>query len=563
MKIFMIYLMNDKYANIWNSLTADTLIGDAQGYLNYDLDYRIETIENANLIQPIIRKIEEYSPDILGISIPADTLKIFEIFIKEYVRIHNRMNTLLVLGNIIPQSNIDYFANNHYIKKIDYIIGLGHGEFVLRQLIDVVQKKIMLKDVNNIIYWDSKNEKINKNPYFHYNILSLKFPPCCDTVKENQVNMIQTSRGCYYNCSYCSQGPRNTWERLPLDRIFKNISDMFSKGVTKFEFIDEDFLGGRFISSLNSADKIVDYLNEMNKKKRLSYRIFTNPCVIFQEKENKNACTNENMENLLFKMKSSGLVRIYLGVESGSVTQRKRYNRKETLFEIETAFNILNKYEFEIDAGFIMFDPLVTLEEIKDNIKYIKKIDLINAYAWPIHKIALTNNSPYTNMIKKEYNNIIDSYDYDLNIYNYKFKDPDIQMIYTIVDTIAKQTGRLFYEIKFFIKKHFIDEGKNNIQLAKMISKQNATIYLNLLEGLTKYDEIYIEEIVCNVFNNLENLMTIVKNNLNEIDISFSLYNAAEENLKKLKSAICESFTNLQELYKLCSIFNLNGVSSV
>lgn len=550
MKIFFLYLANKRYANIWNNLTAETLMGDVSAYLEGNLDYIIHTLDDDGDIDSVVQSVNTFEPDILGISVPIDTLGIFLNFIYEYLN-HKKINPMVVLGNILPESNADFFINHEISKRMSYIISKGPGEHVFRQIVDVVRQKKTLDEVKNIVYWDAVHEKVLINSRQKFDFSHLIYPPCTDTIKAGQVNTVQTSRGCYFNCAYCSQGPHNTWIRLPIDRIKMNIHNLLSKGVNQFEFIDEDFLGGRLRQNYHGTKEIVDYLYEINSDHGIAYRIFTTPSVIYQETENQMLNTNDEMETLLNKMVQSGLKRVYIGIESGSVTQRKRYNRKETIYSIEKSLEILHRYHLEIDCGFIMFDPLVTIQELNENIQFIRKHKLMETYIWPISAISLTNHSPYCKYIMSNFDLQL-RIDHHKNNYRYSFWYQEVQQIYTIVQTISAQTAELFYRNKFVIKKYFVTNNPHiNFKLFQKISKQNSEIYLDLLDGLMNSPGD-LDRVVTTVLSRIEKLVLALENHLDVLNIAPQAYLNIYQNFSRVQRIISGELRSVQDLYKRC-----------
>ena len=254
MKLYFVYLSDTKYTYIWNRLTVETLIGDLKGYLRNELDYEFYILEDSQSVPSVISAIKSFQPDIVGISMPIDTMHIFDELIKQYCQIHHKLHALLTMGNILARSNIDYFCHHPFLCKIDFTVGLGHGEFNLRQLASVVKREKALDEVSNILYWDAENQKLHETASNNDDLSALIYPPITDTNIGRRVNMVQTSRGCFFNCSYCSQGPGHIWERLPFNRVRKNLMNMFNLEIDRFEFTDEDFFGSRLKINLPGTE---------------------------------------------------------------------------------------------------------------------------------------------------------------------------------------------------------------------------------------------------------------------------------------------------------------------
>jgi hypothetical protein len=71
------------------------------------------------------------------------------------------------------------------------------------------------------------------------------------------------------------------------------------------------------------------------------------------------------------------LQQIYLGVESGSAGQLRRYYKGVRPEDNELALRTLNDLRIQAACGWIMFDPLVTPAEISENVAFIRRNDLL------------------------------------------------------------------------------------------------------------------------------------------------------------------------------------------
>ena len=136
----------------------------------------------------------------------------------------------------------------------------------------------------------------------------------------NSIRIIQTSRNCVFNCTYCSQGPKKMWRTFSYKRIKGDLEIFIKAGTLEFEFVDDEFFGGNEVYNIDRAWKICDIIEELIRKYNcnIKFRIFTNPHII----SSKNVGTNNiDFVSILNRLKDLGLSRVYLGVESGSLKQ--------------------------------------------------------------------------------------------------------------------------------------------------------------------------------------------------------------------------------------------------
>jgi len=60
-----------------------------------------------------------------------------------------------------------------------------------------------------------------------------------------------------------------------------------------------------------------------------------------------------------------------MGLESGVETQLKRFGKDFHLLNFKGAFTLLNKLSISLELGFILFDPLMNFEELKQNVFFL------------------------------------------------------------------------------------------------------------------------------------------------------------------------------------------------
>lgn len=171
------------------------------------------------------------------------------------------------------------------------------------------------------------------------------------------------SRGCHFNCSFCSirqfygtaQGKlRRT--RSPL-HVAEEMRDLFThKNVRFFSFQDDDF------AARSPAQKqwIGEFLRELRHSGldgNIRWKI---------------SCRVDDVEPSLFReMASHGLFAVYLGVESGNETGLKTLNKQTTVGRNLEAIETLKAMGFALSAGFMLFDPSSTFLTVRENIRFL------------------------------------------------------------------------------------------------------------------------------------------------------------------------------------------------
>ncbi|MFH1972243.1 MAG: radical SAM protein [archaeon] len=175
---------------------------------------------------------------------------------------------------------------------------------------------------------------------------------------------ILTSRGCPYQCTYCA-GHVVTGRKLRA-RSTQNVVDEIEMlqnkyGVKEIHIIDDTF------TQLKS--RVLEFTEEV-KKRGLKFSL-TFP----------NGVRLDTLDDeVLQALKDCGCYAITLGIESGS---QKILNDMKKNLKIETIkekVDLINKYNIDIMAFFILGYPTETKETINQTIKFAKELNIKRAH---------------------------------------------------------------------------------------------------------------------------------------------------------------------------------------
>ncbi|OGY50261.1 MAG: hypothetical protein A3J65_04495 [Candidatus Buchananbacteria bacterium RIFCSPHIGHO2_02_FULL_45_11b] len=318
------------------------------------LDCLVEKIDYPNLE----KKIQEINPDIVGVT----TLTFALIDVVKTLKIVKKINPGIrtVLGgphvNIYPQETIN-------LPEVDFIV-LGEGEFTCKNLIDNIDNPENLKAVLGLVFKDKEKKIFNtgRQPLIK-ELDDLPFPAreltpyqkYSSVLSENKpVTTMFTSRGCPYNCLFC--------DRPHLGKVFrarsaKNVVDEMAEckkmGIKEIFIYDDTFTIDR--------QRVVDICAEIIKR---NLNIFWDV----------RARVNTVDEELLKKMKAAGCKRIHYGVEAGNQKILDILRKGITLEMAKNAFAATKKAGLTTLAYFMIGSPTETEKEIKQTIKFAKKI---------------------------------------------------------------------------------------------------------------------------------------------------------------------------------------------
>ncbi len=132
---------------------------------------------------------------------------------------HRRPDVPIVCGGIHPTLFDRYVLNTF---PVQYVVR-GEGEVAIVRLCDALDGSIDLSDVGNLSWTNSagrfvrnrvdpklKSDELESGPLPDYGRLAPASYKCL---------AVESSRGCVYDCSFCSTPYRQTWRGLPADVV--------------------------------------------------------------------------------------------------------------------------------------------------------------------------------------------------------------------------------------------------------------------------------------------------------------------------------------------------------
>jgi radical SAM superfamily enzyme YgiQ (UPF0313 family) len=303
------------------------------------------------------KEIKNYNPDIVAVT--STTSMIYDAYKVSELSKNIDTNIKVVLGgpHVTFTPDITFIEN----PNVDFIVR-GEGETVFSNLLDFLDGKYNIRNVRGLSY--KKDDMIVNNPpeILIKDIDSIPLPaldllPMDRYMMDNRpFGTIMTSRGCPYNCSFCSSSLQfgKQWRGHSTERVIEELKILSEKYHKKeIEFLDDTF-------TLNMKRALE--LTEKMKKENMD--------ISWSASSRVNLFTDE----LARSMKNAGLHTIYFGIESGS---------QKTLDFIGKGINLdlsIKAVKKANDAGlhslgsFIIGFPDETIEDVKNTINFSKKL---------------------------------------------------------------------------------------------------------------------------------------------------------------------------------------------
>lgn len=313
----------------------------------------------------ILSEVKSCSPCLIGFSI------IFQYTIEEFSSLMHFLRTNNVTAH--------FTAGGHYpslrpketmnlIPDLDSVVRF-EGEFTILELLKNLNSPENWEHISGLAFRKNSKVKITKTRPLISNLDILPKIKRGDPQEMSngiKVAAMLASRGCFYNCSFCSirQFYGSAKGKLRRVRSPKNVvmemAELYNKeNIRLFSFQDDDF-GAKSMKQTEWLDEFLNELCKHNLAKNIAWKI---------------SCRVDDLDSdKLKKMIDHGLFAVYLGVESGNEIGLKTLNKNVSLEQNIFAVDLLKNNNVAVAIGFMLFDPSSSIDTIKQNIAFLRKI---------------------------------------------------------------------------------------------------------------------------------------------------------------------------------------------
>lgn len=267
------------------------------------------------------------------------------------------------------------------------IIVTGQGETTFPQLVERLAQKGSLRDIHNLTYKDLRKNIVTTGSYFLKEIKTVK------SIEHsyqyiNMENYIQalwgnkrvigyeSSRGCPWNCKFCSIGSvyNRRWNALTAEQTLDGVKYLYEKySIDAVHFYDNNF----FVDEKRAGE-----FSRLMTAENLPVR-WDGTAVVEQFAN----FSDEYIE----KIKKSGFYRAIVGVESGDEDVLEKINKRHRNHQVLQLVEKCKRHNIMASMSFMVGFPWNPEKDFEETIELIEKIKAIDSNT----EILLFIFSPY------------------------------------------------------------------------------------------------------------------------------------------------------------------------
>jgi radical SAM superfamily enzyme YgiQ (UPF0313 family) len=317
----------------------------------------------------LLELIKERNPNVIGFNSLTDiNMALRSVYVAQKVKKWNP-NVKVVFGNYHAT-----FNHHRLLQKYPFIdiCVRGEGEKTFLEIIEKLEKGKKLNDVRGITYRADDNKiRINKERPLIMDLDELPFPDrsALGDVKYCQnygglnadygkFTTIQSSRGCSFNCSFCSQAKisHQKWRSKSIDRVIEELQYLEGLGYTNLYWVDDNFT--------NNPKRTIELCKAI-RENHLDFIWLSEQRVDLVKRK------------LIEEMRKGGCRTISLGIESANQRILNYFNKGITPKMSRHAAHIIKNVGIDFIMGtFIIGAPTETLTEIKRTLSFASQLDI-------------------------------------------------------------------------------------------------------------------------------------------------------------------------------------------
>ena len=319
--------------------------------------------------ETVTRLVREHRPDIVGLSIMTFQRKTARRVVA-LVRSLNPAATIVV-GGYDPSLAPDVYEDPSF--GVDIIVR-GEGDLTMREVVRALESRISLEDVQGISFRRGATFIRTPDRHVSHHGDEVRLPRRAArllsgyTFLGRQIDVIETSRGCTYDCSFCSiiEMRGRNFHVWPIERVIDDIRDAHARGARVLFMVDDNITlnVARFRALCEAI--IVAGLTDIH--------------YIIQGMTSAVASAGDELAAL---MRRAGFRYVFLGIENvvdqdlaflkAAAKNAARQDGRTVGNATTRAIDVLHRHGIAVVGGLIVGNPDDTAETITVNLEFAKR----------------------------------------------------------------------------------------------------------------------------------------------------------------------------------------------
>ena len=310
----------------------------------------------------IVQRVTAERPDVFGMNCSTHTF----LDAMETMKAVNEASpeTTLVLGGFHAT-----FAFEQILKEyefVDYVVR-GEAEESFPKLLDCIERGAEPQDVPGVGYSDN-GRVVSNDPVLIQDLDALPFPSrdLIDGVDYGyhhrnirltfgKFTTLSSSRGCPFNCSYCScsQFSQRRWRPRSPENVVDELEQLYNEGYECCVFVDDNFTLDRA-----RVERLCDLIEERRIRMQFYYE----------------GRVDETSYSLMRRMKKAGFSVVYFGVESSQKHVLNYYRKTIEASQSRKAIEDAKKAGMLVVTSYIIGAPVESAADMDSTAEFIRSV---------------------------------------------------------------------------------------------------------------------------------------------------------------------------------------------
>jgi len=501
---------------------------------NLGIRYLLSSLRNAGYSGDIVRynsdptnliaRARAENPLVIGFSL------IFQYMAPDFGRVISALREAGINAHITIGGHYASFDPEEIMLKIKGLDSVTRfeGERTLIELVGRLANMGDWRNITGIAYRDGGTVHLNPLRPPVNKLDSLPRPDRASFDYESEVlptAAILGSRGCPWNCTFCSirpfyeaQGGTLRRFREPGEVVAEMLELYHERGIYLYLFQDDDFLAGSR-RARKWACEIADGIIEAGLAGKLAFKI---------------SCRSDEVDrDCLAHLQRGGLTHVYMGVEAGDADDLLAMNKHLKPATHIKAGQVMRSLDMSFDFGFMLLQPYSTFKSIRNNIQFLEEFVGDGYAVASFCRMLPYVGTPIKARLEEEGRLLGTAFEPD-----YKFLDPRIDHFYD-------------WMLTTFHQRNFTSSGLSHILRAMIFEA-----YINLEEKTVTAEQrehLHYLTAVCNriALYTLQAALDHIENTpLTELEKAPSFLLSLTSNEREQEALLTHEVTQLYDAFK-------------